>query len=146
MTILVLPVWVPVSEPLRSLKGSSVTSKAGLKHVLESVCWPGWEASSLDREQMIFPWTLGNQAPNLQLQSLRTTTSLCWLLDSGFWPISMSQEKVRRPEDQSPPPLLTDLPGGFVLGWFHLLVFFIFPLKSAVGSHGCLQAVWRVQA
>ena len=61
MNILVLPIWVPVSEPSEDLKVFSMTSKSGLKHVLESVRWLGWEASSLDKEQMISPWTPGNE-------------------------------------------------------------------------------------
>lgn len=91
MTTLVLPVWVPASELLENVKGSSMTSRAGLTHVLESVCWPGWEASSLDREQMISSWTPGNEAPSLWLQGLRSTTL-------GFGPSPRVKKRSEDPE------------------------------------------------
>lgn len=32
-----------------------------VKTGLKSECWQGWEASSLDREQMIVPWAPGSK-------------------------------------------------------------------------------------
>lgn len=69
MNILVLPLWVPVSEPSEDLKVFSMTFKSRLKHVLESVRWLGWEASSLDKEQMISPWTPGNEVTSYPLKT-----------------------------------------------------------------------------
>ena len=83
VNILVLSAWVPVLEAQR-VSGSFLCHSRLGENRLWRAC-VGWgRKPTHGRERMISPWSSGDISPDLWLQSLGTTRSLCWQLGPGF--------------------------------------------------------------